>query len=112
MNSEKFSELKRSSSAEFQSVLELERMLQQKEGDLRVAARNVIHSQVENMIETGQAFQLTDEEERLIRSFRSFKAKVHTSRALFRWRTSPDPAVIVSAPERVLVSDPQEAPTS
>ncbi len=72
----------------------------------RVLAQQVIRSQVDQMLASGEALTLTDEEERMLRSFRRFKLSCKPG-AVFKWQTRPEEGVLVSQ-ETGLVRDPQE----
>lgn len=70
-------------------------------------AVSVIHQQLENLKEKGQVLILSDEEERLLASFRRFKVSCKPG-GVFKWQTRPDPAGVVLAEDTGLVTDPQD----
>ena len=71
-------------------------------------ARSVIHQQIENLKATGKVLILSEEEERLLASFRRFKATCKKAGEVFKWQTKPDKEVVIEAPQRVLIYDPAE----
>jgi hypothetical protein len=78
---------------------------------LKFRAQTVIKRQVAEEIHRmqaeGKAFTLTDEEERMLLSFRRFKATIRKDGEVFKWQTRREEGVI-EAPERVHIADPQE----
>ncbi|MFZ1007180.1 MAG: hypothetical protein WAN65_10105 [Candidatus Sulfotelmatobacter sp.] len=71
------------------------------------ALKAAIARKVEQMTADGRAFTLTDEEERIIKSFRRFKANCKKDGEVFKWQTRRVEGV-TEAPETVFVRDPQE----
>lgn len=61
---------------------------------------------VDKMVADGQAHLMSDEEERLLKSFRRFKVSCKPG-SVFKWQTHPEAGVIV-VQETSLVADPQE----
>ena len=53
------------------------------------ALKAAIARKVEQMTADGRAFTLTDEEERIIKSFRRFKANCKKDGEVFKWQTGP-----------------------
>jgi histidinol dehydrogenase len=70
------------------------------------SARNAVDKRLAEMVETGEANILTDEEERLLRSFRRFKATCKPG-AVFKWQTRPVEGVTIHE-DTSLIRDPQE----
>lgn len=70
-------------------------------------AESVIHRQLENLKAQDKVLILSDEEERMLASFRRFKAKMRKPSEIFTWQTRRADGVI-EAPERFLIEDPQE----
>jgi hypothetical protein len=95
MNSERFEELQTSAVAELVT-------------DKVKNARDAVGKRLTEMVESGEANILTDEEERMIRSLRRFKATCKPG-AVFRWQTRPAEGVTIT-PENapVMIYDPQE----
>ncbi len=71
------------------------------------ALAEAIQKKVDQMTADGRAFTLTDEEERIIKSFRRFKANCKKDGEIFKWQTRRTDGVI-EAPEIVFVRDAQE----
>ena len=69
-------------------------------------ARARVHREIEAMKEEGKALVLTDEEERLLHSFRRFQRGCKPG-AVFKWQTRPVEGVEIIT-ETGLVRDPQE----
>ena len=107
MNDERFDEVQDESSERTHDLFD--RMFGVKVNDPanRLLAEETTRSVMEEKVEAGEILRLTDEEDRLIRSFRQFKAKLrqHQKRAPFKWFTSPVEG-IVEPPETVLIEDP------
>lgn len=72
----------------------------------KLEAQKIIHSEIEAMRAEGKVQSLTEEEERMLRSFRGFKARTKPG-GVFKWQTRPD-AEVVEAPEVTLVTDAQD----
>ena len=98
MNQETYNEVEERSSASLNEIYA--HMGQQ-------TARSVIHQQIENLKSVGKVLILSDEEERLLASFRRFKAACKKAGDVFKWQTRPDDGVILP-PDQVLVHDPSE----
>ena len=71
------------------------------------AAAKQINTELAAMRDEDKILILTDEEERLLRSFRAFKSRSHKPGAVFKWQTHPETG-ITTPPERVLIEDPQD----
>jgi hypothetical protein len=96
MQEQKYNELedRASQSAEFDAIKRLE-------------ARARVHREIELMKEEGKALVLTDEEEKLLLSFRRFKLRMRKQGEVFTWQTRlPEGVQIVS--ETALVVLPEE----
>lgn len=101
MNAEKFEEM------ESRSALGMLQEAERNDAIRRMEAHARVHDVIAAMKEEGKALELTEEEERLLRSFRRFKISCKPG-AVFKWQTRPDPAGVVLAEETGLVRDPQE----
>ena len=55
-----------------------------------VRAMNATADELERLAETHELCTLTEEEERMIFSFRDFKSKPHKPGAIFKWQTHPE----------------------
>ncbi len=73
----------------------------------KCALEDAIQRKVDQMTADGRAFTLTDEEERIIKSFRRFKSRCKKDGEIFKWQTCRTEGVI-EAPETVFVRDTQE----
>jgi hypothetical protein len=73
----------------------------------KIFARQAINQVSEEMVREDKVLILSDEEERLLRSFRSFKAYCKVG-AVFKWQTRPTGELVVMATETGLVSDPSD----
>lgn len=69
-------------------------------------AQKVIHSEIEAMRAEDKILALTEEEERMLRAFRGFKARTKPG-GVFKWQTRKGDTV-VAAPETALIADPQD----
>lgn len=96
MNSQTLRELEERASDELQAYARIPRL----------SAEDVIRQQVANLKAQGKVLELSDEEERLLASFRRFKATCKAG-AVFKWQTRPVDGVI-PAPDRVLIETPEE----
>jgi hypothetical protein len=73
----------------------------------KLEARSRIHQEIEAMKAEGKAFSLTDEEIRMLESFRRFKLRMRKHGDVFTWQTrKPDGVEIVE--ETGLVVHPSE----
>ena len=98
MQEQKYEELETRASAEFESKLaKLEQKLQ---------ARRVVELEIEAMKAEGKAHEISDEEIRMIRSLRRFKATCKPG-DVFRWQTRPVEGVTIHE-DTSLIRDPQE----
>jgi len=76
-----------------------------------LSARRAVENELEEMKGSGRILLMSDEEERLIRSFRRFKGQLKRDGEVFKWQTRRDAfeeGRLIEAPESVLVRDPQE----
>jgi hypothetical protein len=76
-----------------------------------MSARRAVENELEEMKGSGRILLMSDEEERLIRSFRRFKGQLKRDGEVFKWQTRRDAfeeGRLIEAPESVLVRDPQE----
>lgn len=99
MNSENFNELRDRAAGSVDRTLAEEFFDQ--------SIRKAILDETEKMVESGQAYQLTDEEERLLRSFRRFHLRCKPG-AVFKWQTRPVAEGVTIEPNTGLISDPHE----
>jgi hypothetical protein len=104
MNSEKYTELEDRSAVSMLQRAELADAVKRMEAHSRV--QDVIAA----MKEEGKALELTDEEERMLRSFRRFKATIKKPGEVFKWQTRPVDAdvLIVDGGEAAHIVDPQD----
>lgn len=70
-------------------------------------AVSVIHRQLENLKAQDKVLILSDEEERMLASFRRFKAKMRKPSEIFTWQTRQIDGVI-EAPEQFLIENAEE----
>lgn len=103
MQEQKYNELRQETAREMSDELFGERAHQR----AAKALEDAIARKVAEMTADGRAFRLTDEEERIIKSFRRFKANCSKDGQVFKWQTRRSEGVI-EAPETVFVRDPQE----
>lgn len=80
MNQETCDELKDRSTAEMEA--------RQHSFTRKLEARHAIEHQIEQLKKSGQVILFSDEEERLLRSFRQFKLTCRPG-AVFKWQTRP-----------------------
>ena len=62
---------------------DLEKIFQEK----RAIAEKVVSNYLEKMTATGEILKITDEEERLLQTFRRFKTSLRKDGLLFKWQT-------------------------
>ncbi len=69
-----------------------------------------VRVEMAQMEAAGRILQLTDEEIRLLYSFRRFKSNVKKLGEVFKWQTTPivTDIVLVEADEQVHIQDPQD----
>lgn len=92
-----------------ESTLELRERI---EGLSKRQAETLVQEQLNNMTRDGRAVLMSDEEDRMIRAFRSFKSKCRRQGEVFKWQTGPSITVeqmIVDPAETSLLHDPAEA---
>ena len=70
-------------------------------------AANAVAGRLQELVRKGEVLHLTDEEERLLRSFRKFKAGAIKAGAVFKWQTHPESGIVVT--DGGLITDPAEA---
>ena len=109
MNAETYSDLERKSSASLNEIFNAE----EKAFGPRVVERTtlqeaseVIHEELAALRAQGRVLIFSEEEERLIASFRRFKATCKPGN-VFKWQTRPAEGII-EPPTPALVRDPQE----
>ena len=73
-------------------------------------AANSVREEIAKLEEAGKILNLTNEEIRLLRSFRKFKLLTKKSGEVFKWQTSPliDHSIITLQDEAIHILDPQE----
>lgn len=59
----------------------------------QLEARARVYQEIERMKAEGAALVLTDEEERMLHSFRRFKLRMKKNGEVFKWQTSVPPGV-------------------
>lgn len=76
----------------------------------RELAAETVRAEMAAMEAAGKVLQLTDEEIRMLRSFRRFRSITTKPGAVFKWQTRPSEvdALVVEAGESVLIFDPQD----
>lgn len=76
----------------------------------RELAAETVRAEMAEMEAAGKVLQLTDEEIRLLRSFRRFKSTTTKAGSVFKWQTRPieGDALVVEAGESVHITDPQD----
>jgi len=73
----------------------------------KLEARARVHHEIELMKEEGKAMVLTDEEERMLQSFRRFKLRMRKDGEVFTWQTRrPEGVQLVE--ETAFIVDPAE----
>lgn len=86
------------------SALKLE--LEQPTVPRSLDAAPAVRCEIDAMRAEDKILLLTEEEERMLRSFRGFKGRTKTG-GVFKWQTRRDDAVVV-APRAALITDPQD----
>lgn len=99
MQSEKFDDLRESISEDMKAHL----------GTLREHAEHFAAQQVERMLTEGSALELSEDEERMLRAYRSFCSRSAPC-SIFSWR-SPDNQQLVLPSAPSLLVDPREVPS-
>jgi hypothetical protein len=76
----------------------------------RELAAETVRAEMAEMEAAGKVLQLTDEEIRLLRSFRRFKATIKKAGEIFKWQTRPvdSDVLVVEGGEAVHIVDPQD----
>lgn len=76
----------------------------------RELAAETVRAEMAEMEAAGKVLQLTDEEIRLLRSFRRFKSNTTKAGSVFKWQTRPieGDALVIEAGESVHITDPQD----
>lgn len=77
-------------------------------GAMREHAEHFIAKQVEAMKESGQAVELGDDELRLLKAYRAFKARSAPG-TVFAWTTPNDGGIVLPPDLPSLLVDPREA---
>lgn len=63
----------------------------------RLETRAVIHAQIEDMRAKGEALTLSEEEIKLLESFRRFKLRMRKDGEIFTWQTRRDEGVVIAS---------------
>jgi hypothetical protein len=98
MNSDRYDELQLAASAG---------LFTDEEQDRSKAAKKAIEQEMLRMTAAEEIHLLSDEEERMIRSLRRFKATCKPG-AVFKWQTRPVEGIITPQNAPMMVRDPQE----
>ena len=72
----------------------------------KLEARERVLAEVENMKQSGEALALSDEEIKLLQSFRRFKLRMRKNGEVFKWQSVLPAFEVVQ--ETGLIADPQE----
>ena len=64
----------------------------------KLEARAIVHETVERMKADGEAFELTEEEEKLLVAFRRFKLRMRKDGEVFTWQTRKPEGVVLATP--------------
>jgi hypothetical protein len=72
----------------------------------KLEARMVVEREIEAMKAEGKAHEITEEEIRMIRAFRSFKTRCKAG-DVFKWQTRPVEGVTIHQ-DTSLIQDPQD----
>lgn len=100
MNSEKLPELTERSAEGLESLFKREMMLQ-------LGAKEAVMREIEAMRSEDKILELTDEEERMLRSFRAFRLRCKPG-GVFKWQTRPEAAPLIESESTGLIQDPQD----
>lgn len=73
----------------------------------KLEARSRVHQEIEQMKAEGKALTLSEEEERLLFSFRRFKLRMRKDGEVFKWQTRRPEGVQI-ADETAFILDPAE----
>lgn len=106
MQTEKWDEVADRASRAITNVAELSAHQALRDRAAEVVKKQVAE-QIHQMQKEGRAFVLTNEEERMLHSFRRFKAALRKDGEVFKWQTRRTDGVI-EAPNQFLIADPQE----
>jgi hypothetical protein len=74
----------------------------------KLEARSLIHAEIEAMRAEGKALTLSDEEFKLIESFRRFKLRMRKNGEVFTWQTRLEEGVQLAADTAEIIR-PEEA---
>jgi hypothetical protein len=70
-------------------------------------AESAVTKKLDDMVKSGEVNLLSDEEARLLNSFRRFKLRMKKNGEVFKWQSSIDTGVMI-AEDTAFVVDPQE----
>lgn len=105
MNSETYQQINEVSSERLSEALQefTPRML-------RELVAEAVRVEMAEMEAAGKILKLTDEEIRLLRSFRRFKSTATKAGVVFKWQTRPleDDVLVVNVGDLVHITDPQD----
>lgn len=65
-----------------------------------------LYQEMERLVKTEEVLILSDEEIRMVKSLRKFRAIARKSGVIFTWQTTPDERAIVAGDEAGLIVDP------
>ena len=100
MNTEKFPELESAASENLASKFQA----------MKEHAEHIIHEQARQMIAEEKAFELSEDEERMLKAYRAFKNRM-TPGAVFSWESPAVENCIVIPESPSLIIDPREVTT-
>jgi hypothetical protein len=75
----------------------------------RLESRTRVRDEIERMKASGEALVLTDEEERMLWSFRRFKLRLRKDGEVFKWQTRRAEGVLLAS-ETAEIVHPSEVP--
>jgi uncharacterized protein with von Willebrand factor type A (vWA) domain len=106
MNSETFNETQLSASEKLLDAMpeDFNRRVR------RELAAETVRAEMAEMEAAGRVLQLTDEEIRLLRSFRRFKSTAKKAGEIFKWQTVPltTDTLVIEPGQAVHITDPQD----
>lgn len=100
MNSEQMKSMRNEIASELRERLQVEQA--------KLVAGELADEVVAGKVERGEAYELTDDEERMLRAYRGFCARSRPGET-FKWRC-PEASTIVLPAEPSLIVDPREEP--
>ena len=73
----------------------------------RLEAETLVHDEIERMKDQGEAFVISEEEEKMLVAFRAFKLRMRHHVEFFRWKTQIEKGVVLAKTSGLIVH-PQE----